>query len=258
MSRVLVLMYHQVDTPLSAEEQRFCLPPGEFAAQMRWLVDAGYRGADLDAVADHVAGRAPLPAKSVHVTFDDGFVGVLEHALPVLEACGLPATLFALPRRIGATNDWMHRRGFPRRALLSRAQLELLAAEGVTIGSHTCTHARLPELAPDAARAEIVDSKRELEDLLGRAVDHFAYPYGLFDDGVRDAVVAAGYRSACSTRSGFNRPGEDPFLIRRLDIAGTDRLWQFRQKVRLGSHDARPLQPLRYYASRLAARLGGR
>lgn len=258
MSRALVLMYHQVDLPRSPQEQRFCTTPDNFAEQMRWLAAAGYRGASLDAVLDHVTGARPLPERSVHVTFDDGFIGVLEHALPTLQALGLPATLFALPRRAGATNDWMHTRGFPRRALMSPEQLRLLAAEGFTIGSHTCSHARLPEVPSDVARGEIFDSKRELEDLLGREVMHFAYPYGLFDPAVRAMVEEAGYRSACSTRSGFNRLGDDPYLMRRLDIAGTDRLWQFRQKLHHGTHEASRWQPLAYYAGRVAWRLGRR
>ena len=256
MSRALVLMYHQVDTPLSAQEQRFCTPPADFAAQMQWLADAGHRAVGIDAVVDHVAGRASLPEMSFHVTFDDGFVGVLEHALPTLKRLGIPATLFALPQRAGLTNDWMHRRGAPRRALLSAAQLRLLADEGVTIGSHTCTHVRLPDVDPDEATREIVASKLELESMLGREVQHFAYPYGLFSDTVREMVVGAGYRSACSTRSGFNRAGDDPFLIRRIDVAGTDRPWQFRQKLRHGTNEASRLRPLVYYVRRAGARLG--
>jgi hypothetical protein len=90
---------------------------------------------------------------------------------------------------------------------------------------------------------------------LGKEVAHFAYPYGLFNAEVREMVVRAGYRSACSTRAGFNRPGEDAFLLRRIDIAGTDKLWQFRQKLHHGSNQAARLQPLYYYAGRVAARL---
>jgi peptidoglycan/xylan/chitin deacetylase (PgdA/CDA1 family) len=256
MSGVLVLMYHQVDTPLSAQEQRFCTPPGEFAAQMQWLADAGYRAVAIDEVVDHVTGRVPLAEKSVHVTFDDGFVGVLEHALPTLKRLRMPATLFALPQRAGLTNDWMHSRGAPRRALLSAAQLRLLADEGMTIGSHTCTHARLTETSPDGARREIAESKQELESMLGRDVRHFAYPFGEFSETVREMVAHAGYHSACSTRSGFNRPGEDALLLRRIDIAGTDMHWQFRQKVQFGTNETSRLQPLSYYAWRLGTRFG--
>jgi peptidoglycan/xylan/chitin deacetylase (PgdA/CDA1 family) len=256
MSRVVILMYHQVDTPCSDREQRFCTPPAEFRRQMAWLKRVGYRAVGMEDIVAHVAGASRLSDPAVHITFDDGFVGVLEHALPALKEHGIPATLFAVPGRAGGTNDWMWRRDFPRRALLSPAQLRLLAEEGMTVGSHTRTHARLPELPPQEAQAEIAGSKAELEDLLGREVAHFAYPYGLFDAAVRDGVASAGYRSACSTRSGFNRPGEDCFLLRRIDIFGTDRLWQFRQKLQYGANEASRLRPLTYYAGRAAARLG--
>lgn len=256
MSRALVLMYHQVGQPLSDREARFSTPPAAFAEQMRWLHDHGYRPVDLEAIVEHVSGRHVLPERAFHVTFDDGFVGVLEHALPVLQRLGIPASLYAVAERTGLSNDWMHMRGFPRRALLSAAQLRMLAEAGVSIGSHTCTHARLTEIAPEQAQAEIGQSKLRLEDLLGRPVDHFAYPYGAFDTRVREQVVAAGYRSACSTRSGFNRPGEDLYLIRRIDVYGTDRLWQFVQKITYGMNDATRTYPLRYYLQRLQQRLG--
>jgi peptidoglycan/xylan/chitin deacetylase (PgdA/CDA1 family) len=223
---------------------------------MEWLVHEGYRAVDIEAVVDHVAGAARLPDKAVHVTFDDGFVGVLEHALPALKRFGIPATLFALPRRVGRSNDWMRGRGLPRRPLLSAHQLRALAGEGFTIGSHSCTHVRLPEVPPDVARTEITASKAELEAMLGREVRHFAYPYGACNDVVREMVITAGYRSACSTRSGFNRQGEDLFQLRRIDIAGTDRLWQFRQKLTYGSNATSRLRPLAYVARRVGARLG--
>ena len=63
-------------------------------------------------------------------------------------------------------------------------------------------------------------------------------------------------KSAPPGPGGESRPGDDPFLIRRIDIAGSDRPWQFRQKIRHGTSQATRLQPLRYYAARLRARLG--
>jgi peptidoglycan/xylan/chitin deacetylase (PgdA/CDA1 family) len=255
VSAALILMYHQVDCPRSDKEARFCTPPDEFRRQMAWLRQAGYRGVDLDEMRAHVAGERPLSGKALHVTFDDGFIGVFDHALPALEEHGLLATLFAVSARVGATNDWMAARGFPRRALMSAPQLRLLADSGVAIGSHTRTHSRLPELPAREAEAEIAASRAELEDVLGQPVRHFAYPYGLFNAAVRELVLEAGYATACSTRSGFNRPGEDVFLLRRIDVFGTDRLWQFRQKLRFGTNESSRLRPLAYYGQRVAARL---
>ena len=99
-------------------------------------------------------------------------------------------------------------------------------------------------------------SKRSLQDALGKDVPYFAYPYGLQNEAVRGAVVAAGYRAACSTVSGFNRGGQDAFLMRRINVFGTDRLWQFRQKLRFGRNESSSLYALQYYGARLRARLG--
>jgi peptidoglycan/xylan/chitin deacetylase (PgdA/CDA1 family) len=164
--------------------------------------------------------------------------------------------MFAVSARIGRANDWMHDRGFPRRAIGSAAQLRELADAGVTIGSHSSSHARLTEVTEMQVAAEVRDSKRQLEDLLGKPVRYFAYPYGLVNQAVRDAVKQAGYHAACSTRAGFNRIGEDPFLLRRIDVFGGDALWQFKQKLRFGVNEATRSYPLRYYTARAASRFG--
>lgn len=254
MNRALILMYHLVDTPRSAQEHRFCTPPAEFARQMDHLA-AEYTPVALEELMRCVAGERPWPSRAVHVTFDDGFAGVLEHAAPVLAARSIPATLFAVSDRLGRSNDWMTRRGFPERALLSAAQLRELQSAGFTIGSHTKTHARLTELERERVADEVASSKAVLEDALGREVAYFAYPYGLMNDSVRRAVVDAGYLAACSTVPGFNRLGEDAFRMRRIDVFGTDRLWQFRQKLRFGRNESSRFFGLRYYAARLGARL---
>ncbi len=84
----------------------------------------------------------------------------------------------------------------------------------------------------------------------------FAYPYGLFDDDARAAVEAAGYRCACSVRSGFNGPGADRFLLRRIEVFGGDTVRQLRQKLKFGANEVSALYPVRYYAGRLSSRLG--
>jgi peptidoglycan/xylan/chitin deacetylase (PgdA/CDA1 family) len=257
MSRALILMYHQVAVPRSAQEQRFCTPPDEFARQMDHL-RAAFVPVSLEALVAGLRGQASLPERAVHVSFDDGFAGVLEHAAPVLQARAIPATLYAVSGRLGGTNDWMTPRGYPERALLGAAQLRELAAAGLTIGSHTCSHARLTELSPQAVAQEVGDSRRALEDTLGRPVRHFAYPYGLTSAAVRQAVAEAGYDTACSTLSGFNRRGEDTLRLRRIDVFGTDRAWQFRQKLRFGRNESGRLYALRYYAARAMARLAPR
>lgn len=254
VSRALILMYHLVDKPRSVQEHRFCTPPDEFVRQMDYLAKA-FVPIRLDELVCGVLGQRPLSERSVHVTFDDGFTGVLEYAAPVLAARSIPATLFAVSDRLGRSNDWMMKRGFPERPLLTAAQLRELESAGFEIGSHTRTHARLTEIDSQEIADEVASSKWALEHALGREIAYFAYPYGLQNEAVRGSVVEAGYRAACSTVSGFNRSGQDPFQMRRIDVFGTDRMWQFRQKLRFGRNESRRLYGLSYYASRITARL---
>jgi len=93
--------------------------------------------------------------------------------------------------------------------------------------------------------------EREIE----AAVASFAYPYGLFDEQVVEAVAAAGYRAACTTRPGFNRPGIDPLRLRRIEVFGTDAVWRLAQKIRFGCNTSGVTRPMRYYWGRLRARV---
>lgn len=256
MNRVIVLMYHIVAEPLSAQEGRYCCTPERFEAHMRHLAQSQLHLVSLDALADAMDGRAAWPVDGVAVTFDDGFADTYANATPVLARYRIPATMFALSGHVGGTNRWMSTRGFPERSLMSAQQLRDMAAAGIGIGSHTRTHPHLPTLDAVAKRDEIRGSKQDLEDLLGRAVTSFAYPYGHLDDDARLAVEEAGYRSACSVRTGFNGPGVDRFLLRRIEVFGTDSVGQLRQKLKFGANDVSALYPIRYYAGRVASRLG--
>ena len=108
--------------------------------------------------------------------------------------------------------------------------------------AHTVSHPILPTLDEDAARAEIRDSRIELEERLGRPVSAFAYPAGLFGERERRLVIEAGYAAAVSCEPGVNRQRSDRFALRRRQIDARDRLLDFRAKVG-GGHDT-PL-PLR-------------
>jgi peptidoglycan/xylan/chitin deacetylase (PgdA/CDA1 family) len=74
-----------------------------------------------------------------------------------------------------------------------------LTRAGVTVGSHTASHALLTQESRDRVRDELRGSRRALERRLGAPVRHFAYPDGRFDAGVVEEVAAAGYRTAFTT-----------------------------------------------------------
>jgi peptidoglycan/xylan/chitin deacetylase (PgdA/CDA1 family) len=104
----------------------------------------------------------------------------------------------------------------PTLPLIDRAALVEMSAAGVCIGAHTFTHPVLPSLDGFAARREIVDAAVELEDVTGRAVRHFAYPYGL--KGPRDAALAGErYRLALGTAPALVRRTADRVDVPRVD-----------------------------------------
>jgi len=257
MARILILMYHILDQPKSKQEARFCCTPERFSEQMQYLVNSDYELLTLDQIEEITSGKRQQERPGVAVTFDDGFADFQKNALPILKQWEIPATLFMVSQRINEDNDWMHTRGFPRRPLLSLEQLREVRDAGVTIGSHTCTHVRLSEISCDKEKLheELQTSKQELEQALDQEVRHFAYPFGLHDPATVAAVKEAGYKTACSTRSGFNREKVDPLLLRRIEVYGEDKLWHFRQKLKFGINDMSYSFPLKYYASRILQRV---
>jgi peptidoglycan/xylan/chitin deacetylase (PgdA/CDA1 family) len=202
-----------------------------------------------------LAHRKAFPEGAVAVTFDDGFAEVRRHALPILERFAVPATLFAVSGYVGGLNEWMDRAAFPARRLLSAADLRDLQAAGMEIGSHTVSHRSMPELSFEEAAREARESKDMLEQIVGRTVRYFAYPYGRFNANTKEAVRAAGYQAACSTRSGFNSSLTDIFELRRIDVFGHDSLTHFQRKLAFGANEFGLRQLLHYHAGRVLQRL---
>jgi peptidoglycan/xylan/chitin deacetylase (PgdA/CDA1 family) len=248
-------MYHSIDAPTDDRERNICLPPAEFGRQMEYLHAKGYMPISLDLLLDASSRGGELPFCPVVITFDDGYADNAVNALPVLQRYGFPATVFVVSGCMGGNNTWDAAR-LPERRLLSWDKVREINKNGIAIGSHTLTHRRLSKLVPEDALAEIRESKQAIEEQLGLPVRHFAYPYGDTSESIAAMVRKAGYRTACTTMSGFNWAELNPFSLRRLDIYGTDTLPRFARKLAYGSNDGSIMTSLRYYGRRLLARTG--
>ena len=93
---------------------------------------------------------------------------------------------------------------------LSWEMVAEMSRAGITIGSHTQTHAVLTLESEARVQAELAGSRQALEHALGVPIRHFAYPGGYFNRGVVRAAAAAGYRfgyTACR-----HRDAEHPLL----------------------------------------------
>ena len=114
--------------------------------------------------------------------------------------------MFLVADRLGGRNDWEMAKGEASERLMHLGQIRDWLAAGQEIGSHTRTHPWLTRLSRERAWEEIHGSKKKLEDLFGRAVRHFCYPYGDYNVMVADLVAQAGYATACTTKAGLNTP----------------------------------------------------
>ena len=155
-------------------------------------------------------------SRTLAITFDDGYSNVLKNALPVLARHEVRAIEFLVAAKLGGRNDWDVAKGDAPEELMDAAQVRDWLAAGQSIGSHSLTHPNLRKIARTQAREEITASRKKLEDLFGVPVKHFCYPFGSFDERVRDLVMEAGYDSASTVISGVNRPQTDRFALRRL------------------------------------------
>ena len=191
----MILMYHGV-ADVAEDPNHLCVTPRRFAEQMAALQRLGLRGTGIGTLVD--AMRAGRQRGLVGITFDDGYVNVLEAALPELKRHGFTASVFIISGRLGGSNDWDEGPSWP---LLSASQISELAAAGIEIGSHSTTHVRLAGLEASQLETEVSGSRASLGELMGAPVRGFAYPYGSMDAAARRAVRDAGYDYACAVQT---------------------------------------------------------
>lgn len=221
MSRIHILMYHRIgDFPqrMPSHRGQYCHRP-RFAAQMKMLRRFGYTVVSLDMAVAALRGETRLPGKAVALTFDDAYVDFLECAAPVLQAFGYPATVYAVAGMLGGTSSWVVPEGIAPAPLMNAAQLREVRRLGFTVGSHSVSHPRLATLETPRVAAEITDSKRILEDVLGERVDHFCYPYGSHDIRAVDAAAHAGYVTGTTCLRAVATPGFDLLSLPRKPVS---------------------------------------
>lgn len=213
---VSVLFYHRVADWCPCP---WTMPVQTFRRQIEWL-QARFDIVSLaEAQRRIAAGENDRP--TVCLTFDDGYADNFDVALPLLLRDKIPFTYFVSSQIVLKGLPFPHdaKAGFMLRPN-KPAEIRLLADAGVEIGSHTQTHASLgPTAGTSTLEREIIASKHDLEDLTGREVRYFAFPYGMADNISHEAfsiAFQAGYAGVCSAFGAYNLPGGDPFHIRRI------------------------------------------
>lgn len=234
-----ILMYHQIEqAPARGGAFRsLYVAPANFARQMALLRRLGYRGLSMSDLLPYLRGERT--GKVVGITFDDGYLNNLVHALPVLQRHGFTATCYVVSQQLGKTNEWDHAEGIAPAALMNVAQLRQWRSGGQEVGAHTRHHARLTQLDAASAGDEIGGCKVELEGQLDAPVRHFCYPYGDYAAEHVAMARAAGFATVTTTRRSRVAAGTDLLQLPRVPVVRATSLPLLWLKVATGYEDRR-------------------
>lgn len=263
---VPVLMYHHV----SPNPGLVTVSPENFRAQMRYLAENGWRTLGLDELARFLAGE-PLPAKSVAITFDDGYLDNWIYAHPVMAEFGLHGAIFLVTGWIGDGPPRPHASrakvgagetapvpatpnhsackaaiaaGRADEAVLRWGEIEAMRTAGTfEFHSHTHTHTRWDQTVADpAARcaalvSDLAASRAALHERLGAASSHLCWPQGYFDGDYLRVAQETGFTRCYTTQPGTCMAGTAAAAIPRIVIKDQGAGWLAR-RLRFYRHPA--------------------
>jgi peptidoglycan/xylan/chitin deacetylase (PgdA/CDA1 family) len=217
-----ILTFHALDDQRSV----ISFPPELFRRGMAQLHKMGYRTLSLLETINCFRAGKPFSDQSFVVTFDDGYQTVYEQAFPTLQQYGMSAIVFLTVGEKEVATPTHRLPSLNGRSMLSWNEIEEMRRLGIELGAHTLTHPDLTRLPRERTEVEIYGSKKMIENTLGVPVSCFAYPYGRYNDRIRE-LVQQHFSCACSDKLDFMRVHSDPYAIERVDAyyLRTDRLF---------------------------------
>ncbi len=219
----LVLCYHQIRDWKSSDTKKdrdYIMPVQQFREQMKLLHDNGYHTVLPDQWLDHLQHGTPLPEKPILLTFDDGTQSQYDNALPELDHYDYKAVFFIMTVTLG------------RPHFMSENEVRYLSDHGHLIGCHTWDHHDVRNYNEADWKIQLERSTQVLEQITGKPVQYFAYPYGSWDRAAVVRLKAHGYRMAFQL-NGRGDPTAEDLTIRRILVDGNWNTAQFMKAITL-------------------------
>jgi peptidoglycan/xylan/chitin deacetylase (PgdA/CDA1 family) len=208
--QVPILCYHQIRNwkPTDSKTARdYIVPIDQFRAQMKLLADSGYQTILPDQLFDYLAYGAPIPEKSVMLTFDDNDLDQYTAAYPELQKYGFKGVFFIMTVTMGK----------PR--YMSREQIREISDAGHVIGSHTWDHKNVKKYEDADWAVQIEKPSKQLEEITGKKIEYFAYPFGLWKPEVIPGLKDRGMKAAFQLASARD-PADPLHTVRRIIVPG--------------------------------------
>ena len=221
-TQVPVLCYHHIRYPKPGKKSGdYDVTPDAFKAQMKILADSGYHTVLPDQLYNYLAFGDPLPPKPVMLTYDDTDEEQFSLAKPEMDKYGFKGVYFIMTISINRPN------------YMSKEQIRQLSDEGHVVASHTWRHDRVdkylttPHMDRDSKKMvendfdlQLVDTRKKLEEISGKEIHYFAYPFGIWNKAAIPELRERGFKLAFQLST--KRDEEEPlYTVRRIIVAPT-------------------------------------
>lgn len=215
-----ILTYHQITPGPPPQNLKFAVSVIQFERQMTYLHKNGYKCVPLTEFSKNTNIRRVRRRRTVALTFDDGYENFYSVAFPILQSFGFTATVFVITNRI---RERINQECNADNRFLAWEQIKALRQNGISFGSHCCSHPRLPDLSREKIQSELVVSKEILETGLGEKTQWLAYPYSASTPEIQKMAENAGYMAAFGGSRGIS----DRFNIWRRACQRDDKFATF-------------------------------
>lgn len=212
--QVPILCYHQVRNwkPTDGKVGKdYIVEIQNFKDQIKMLADSGYHTILPDQLYAYLNTGAKLPSKPIMLTFDDTDLDQFTVVNPTLKKYGYKAVYFIMTVSIGKKGKFVD--------YMSADQIKQLSDEGNVIGSHTYDHKNFKKYAGKDWEEQLDKPTKRLEEITGKKMTEFAYPFGLWNAEGIPELKKRGFRMAYQLST--KRDEKDPlFTIRRIIASG--------------------------------------
>jgi peptidoglycan/xylan/chitin deacetylase (PgdA/CDA1 family) len=214
---VPVLCYHRFSKRKSHD--KISVSEETFERQIAYLKNNGYTPITLRQFFDFIELRRRPPQKSLLITIDDGWKSAKSIAYPILKKYGFHAVLFIYPDNIGTKQNSV---------TLTWDDLRELNESGLfEIESHSVSHSDLTKISDEQLNEEIGGSQRIIKSMLGITTTFMAYPYGLINQKIINAMQKNGYKGGFTVIRGANPFFNAPYALNRSMVYHSEKIDDF-------------------------------
>lgn len=208
--QVPILCYHQIRDWRAKDSKAakdYIVEVANFKAQIKMLADSGYHTILPQQLYDYLVYGKALPSKPIMLTFDDTDMDQFTVARPELQKYGYKAVYFIMTVSIGRKGKFAD--------YMTKEQIKQLSDEGNIIGSHTYDHQNVKKLKGDDWVTQIDKPTKKLEEITGKKIEYFAYPFGLWNVEAIPELKKRGFKMAFCLAE--KRDQQNPlFTVRRI------------------------------------------